>query len=92
MHVTAQGTRRANARKPWLEAAGYPVVRMAGRHGLYDLIGISATDILRVQGHSRNGPSRAAQDAIAAFSIPLPCRKRMHHERDGQRQPHIWEL
>jgi Holliday junction resolvase len=92
MHAKAKGTRREYASKQPLEAAGYTVFRMAGSHGLFNLIGISATDIVLVQVKSRDWPSRAEREAITAFSAPRPCRKLVHRYRDGQRQPDIWEL
>jgi len=92
MHAKAKGTRREYASKQPLEAAGYTVFRMAGSHGLFDLIGISAADIVLVQVKSRDWPSRAERDAIMAFSAPWPCRKLIHRYRDGQRQPDVLEL
>ena len=65
---------------------------MAGSHGLFDLIGISVTDIVLVQVKSRDWPSRVEREAITAFRAPWPCRKLIHWYRDGQRQPDVLEL
>jgi hypothetical protein len=65
---------------------------MAGSHGLFDLIGISVTDIVLVQVKSRDWPSCAEREAITAFSAPWPCRKLIYRYRDGQRQPDILEV
>jgi Holliday junction resolvase len=92
MQAKANGTRREYASKQMLEAAGYTVFRMAGSHGLFDLIGISVTDIVLVQVKSRDWPSRVEREAIKAFAAPWPCRKIIHRYRDGQRQPDVLEL
>jgi hypothetical protein len=92
MHAKAKGTRREYASKQFLEAAGYTIFRMVGRHDLFDLIGISVNDIVLVQVKNRDWPSRADRDAITVFSAPWPCRKIIHRYLYGQRQPDILEL
>jgi Holliday junction resolvase len=92
MQAKAKGTRRELASRRLLEAAGYTVFRMAGSHGLFDLIGISVTDIILVQVKSRDWPSRTEGEAITAFAAPWPCRKLIHRYRNGRRQPDILEV
>ncbi len=92
LHAKRKGTRREHASKRLLEAAGYTVFRCAGSHGLFDLIGVSATDVVLVQVKCRDWPYGAEREALEAFRVPGNCRKLVHRWRDGQRTPDTLEL
>lgn len=92
MNAKRKGTAREHASRRLLEALGYAVIRGAGSHGVFDLVAISATDILLVQVKSRDLPGRAEREALEAFGVPANCRKLVHRYMDGQRLPEVVEL
>lgn len=92
MNVKRKGTAREHQSKRRLEALGYTVVRMAGSHGLFELIGISATDIVCVQVKSRDLPYGVEKEALEAFRVPANCRKLVHRWRDRQGLPDVEDL
>ncbi|MBI3329651.1 MAG: hypothetical protein HYZ81_23465 [Nitrospinae bacterium] len=92
MSQKRKGTAREYRSMRLLEAAGYTVFRMAGSHGLFDLIGISPTDILCIQVKSRDLPGLQAREALEGFKAPANCRKIVYRWRDGQRHPDVIEL
>ena len=92
MKTKAKGTRREHKSKLLLEAAGYEVIRAAGSHGVWDLWGISSTDIVLVQVKSRDLPYGAEREAMEAFQVPPNCRKLVHRWKDGEKLPDVIEL
>ena len=92
MSAKAKGTRGEHQRKHLLEAAGYGVFRMAGSHGLFDLIAVSPTDLLCVQLKSRDWPSSLEREQLEAFRVPVNCGKLAHRWRNGARQPDVLEI
>ncbi len=92
MNAKAKGTRNEHRSKAILETAGYAVCRAAASLGVWDLIGISATDVVLVQVKTRDWPGTAEMETLSAFPVPANCRKVVHRWRDRQRAPDVREL
>ena len=56
MNAKAKGSRNERRSRALLEAVGYRVTRAAGSLGEWDLIGLSATDVVLVQVKTRDWP------------------------------------
>ncbi len=91
-NAKAKGTRNEHLSKALLEAAGYAVTRAAGSLGAWDLLGISATDVVLCQVKTRDWPGTAEMETLRAFACPLNCRRILHRWRDRQRLPDVREL
>ena len=61
-----------------LEAAGYSSTRAAASLGIFDVIGISATDFAAVQVKSNRLPDVAELETLRNFRAPADCRKIVH--------------
>jgi len=92
MNTSAKGRRNEHRSRDLLEAAGYRVTRAAGSLGAWDLVGISATDIVLCQVKTRDWPSRAEMEALEGFTCPSCCRRLVHRWRDRQRLPDVREI
>lgn len=88
----AKGTRREHRSRQILEAEGYRVLRAAGSHGAWDLIGVREDGVLFVQVKSRDWPGRVEMSTLRAFPCPPHCRRIVHRWRDGARRPDVREL
>ena len=75
-----------------LEASGYCVTRAAESLGTFNLVGISAADIVLVQCKSNAWPCTEEVEQIAMFKAPSNCRKLIHRWRDHQRLPDVKEV
>jgi len=87
MNAKRKGTRNEHRSKALLEAAGYAVARAAASLGAWDLIGVSATDVVLVQVKTRDWPGSAEMETLRDFPAPPNCRKLVHRWRDRQRAP-----
>ncbi len=92
MNGKAKGTRNEHRSRQLLESAGYRVTRAAGSLGEWDLIGLSATDLVLVQVKTRDWPGALERGVLAEFPAPANCRKLLHRWRDRQRLPDVQEL
>lgn len=92
MNKKAKGNRNEYKTMRMLEAIGYVCFRMAGSIGVFDVIAVSATDILFVQVKSNRMPSRSELDAIEGFICPLPARKMIHVWKDRDSIPIVKEF
>ncbi len=92
MSSKAKGTRREHRSRALLAADGYAVVRAAGSHGAFDLVGISTAGVVLVQVKSRDWPGTAEMAEMAAFPTPTNARKLIHRWRDGMRAPDVREV
>src|SRR5262245_42815115 len=92
LNNTRKGARQEHKSKAILEAAGYEVIRASGSHGLFDLIAVSAHEIVLVQVKSRDWPYALEREQLEAFVVPSNCRKLVHRWRDGCRIPDVLEL
>ena len=92
MNRKAKGNRNEYKTMRILEAVGYICFRMAGSLGVFDVIAVSATDILLVQVKSNRMPSRAELETIKNFICPLPARKFVHIWQDRNSTPIVKEF
>lgn len=92
MNAKAKGTRNEHRSRQILEAAGYRVTRAAASLGDWDLIGISALDVVLCQVKTRDWPGEFERRTLAEFAAPPNARKLIHRWRDRQRQPDVIEL
>jgi hypothetical protein len=75
-----------------LEAAGYAVCRAAASLGAWDLIDVSASDVVLVQVKTRDWPGAAEMETLQSFAAPPNARKLVHRWRRFQRMPDVKEL
>jgi len=87
-----KGTRNEHRSAELLRSAGYRVIRSAGSHGEWDLVGISGTDIVLVQVKTRDWPSQLEIEQLRSYPCPPNCRRLIHRWRDRQRFPDVREL
>jgi len=92
MNAKRKGNRQEHRSKRILELAGYAVTRAAGSLGAWDLVGISATDVVLVQCKSNRAPSPAEREALKLFPCPANCKRLIHVWVDRQRWPRVTEL
>jgi Holliday junction resolvase len=92
MNAKRKGTRNEHKSRGLLETAGYCVTRAAGSLGAWDLIGVSATDVVLIQVKSNRAPSPTERESLAAFPCPSNCKRLIHVWHDRQRWPEVREL
>lgn len=92
MRGKAKGTRNEYKSRRILEAAGYYVVRSAGSHGIFDLIGIGTTDLVLCQVKTTCWPSLLELEQIREFQAPENARKLVHRWRDRMSMPDVREI
>jgi hypothetical protein len=92
MNAKRKGTRNEHRSRAILEAAGYAVCRAAASLGVWDLIGVSATDVVLVQCKTRDWPGAAEMETLRAVPCPPNCRRIVHRWRERQRLPDVREL
>ena len=92
MNTKAKGTRNEHRSKALLEADGYTCTRAAASLGVFDLIGIGATDFVLVQVKTRDWPGPLEMSSMKGFRVPPNTRKLIHRWRDRQPQPDIREV
>lgn len=89
MNRKAKGNRNEYKTIRLLESQGYECFRMAGSLGAFDVIGVSASDVLLVQVKSNRKPSKAELETIRNMLTPNNCRKLIHVWLDRQAMPNI---
>jgi hypothetical protein len=92
MKAKAKGRRQEYRTMRLLEAAGYRTTRAAASLGAFDIIGISATDVVLVQVKSNRWPCTAEMETLRLFPVPTNARKLVHRWRDRQRTPDVREV
>ena len=92
MNCKRKGTKNEHKSMRLLEAAGYSCTRAAASLGVFDIIGVSSTDVVLVQVKSNEWPRSVEMEAITAFSAPANCRKLIHRWRDRQSLPDVKEV
>lgn len=92
MNRKAKGNRNEYKTIRLLESLGYECFRMAGSLGRFDVIGISASDVLLVQVKSNRLPGSVEIEAIKELLTPLNCRKLIHVWQDRKRLPIVKEI
>ncbi len=71
---------------------GYTTFRMAGSHGLFDVIGIGHHDVVLVQVKNSRMPSSEELEQLRDFKVPKNCRKLIHVWRPRKALPDVKEL
>jgi len=66
-NAKAKGRRNESRSRKLLEASGYAVTRAAASLGMWDLVGVSATDALLVQVKTRDWFGTAEMETLQAF-------------------------
>ena len=92
MNAKRKGNRQEHRSKAILEAAGYAVTRAAGSLGAWNLVGVSATDVVLVQVKSNRAPAPAEREGLKLFPCPANCKRLIHVWRDRDRRPVVTEL
>src|SRR5256885_2080458 len=92
VNTKAKGNRNEHRSIGLLECAGYLCCRSAASLGAWDIIGISAADIVLVQVKTRDWPGSAETEILREFKAPGNCRKLIHRWRDRQRVPDVKEI
>ena len=92
MSPRAKGTRNEQRSIALLERAGYYCVRSHLSAGIFDLVGISATDLALVQVKTRDWPYTTEMEALRSFVAPPNCRKLIHRYRDRIDLPDVKEV
>jgi hypothetical protein len=92
MNAKAKGTRAEHRSMRLLEASGYSVTRAAASLGAWDIIGVSATDVVLCQVKSNAWPGTAEMATLRNFAAPPNCRKLVHRWRDRQGVPDVRTL
>ncbi len=92
MNAKAKGRRQEYRTMRLLEAAGYRTTRAAASLGAFDIIGISATDVVLVQVKSNRWPCAAEMEGLRLFPVPSNARKLVHVWRDRKAQPEVREV
>ena len=92
MNAKAKGNRNEYKTIKLLEAAGYSCTRAAASLGIFDVIGISATDFVLVQCKSNDWPGSVEMESMKEFPAPPNARKLVHRWRDRQATPDVREV
>lgn len=92
MNAKAKGTRNEHRSMALLEAAGYRCMRAAASLGVFDIVGVSATDFVLVQVKTRDWPGSVEMETISLFPVPPNARKLVHRWRAHQRTPDVREV
>lgn len=92
MNAKAKGRRQEYRTMRLLEAAGYRTTRAAASLGAFDIIGISATDVVLGQVKSNRLPCAAEMETLRLFPVPLNAHKLIHVWRDRKGQPDVREV
>jgi hypothetical protein len=75
-----------------LETFGYQCTRAAGSHGVWDVIGLSETDIVLVQVKRGAPPKPAEVEQMQLSKCPPNARKLVHVWQPNQRLPRVIEV
>lgn len=92
MNTKAKGNRNEYKTIRLLEAAGYKCTRAAASLGTFDVIGISATDVVLCQVKSNDWPGSVEMEEIKNFVAPPNARKLVHRWRDRKSTPDVQEV
>jgi hypothetical protein len=92
MNTKRKGTRNEHRSMALLESLGYRVTRSGASLGVFDVIGISGSDMVLVQVKTRDWPGVLELEAMREFPCPPNCRKLIHRWRDRQRMPDVKEV
>ena len=89
MNSAAKGSRAEHRSMAVLESSGYRCTRSAASRGCWDIVGISAADVVLVQVKCTNWPGSVEMEALREFVAPLGVRKLIHRWRARMRLPDV---
>jgi Holliday junction resolvase len=92
MNAKRKGSRNEHRSIAILEAAGYSCTRAAASLGVFDIIGISAADIVLCQVKTNSWPGSVEMEAIKLFTAPPNARKIVHRWQDRKSLPDVREV
>jgi Holliday junction resolvase len=92
MNAKRKGTHNEHRSIQILESAGYSCTRAAASLGVWDIVGIGATDFVVCQVKTRDWPGSEELESLKMFRCPPNCKKILHRWRDRQRLPDVKEL
>jgi hypothetical protein len=92
MNAKAKGTRNEHRSMAILEASGYAPPRAAASLGVWDIIGIGATDLILVQVKTCDWPGAVEMEQLREFRCPPNAKKLVHRWRDRARLPDVKEI
>lgn len=92
MNAKRKGSRNEHRTMQLLEASGYACTRAAASLGIFDIIGVGATDIVLVQVKSNAWPGSVEMEQMKLFRAPPNCRKMVHRWIDRKRLPDVKEV
>lgn len=71
----------------YLEAAGYETFRTAGSHGVFDVGGMSISNLVLVQVKFNCNPTVSEIEQFRLYSAPPGTVKLIHRWKKGAREP-----
>src|SRR5262245_37734781 len=92
VNAKAKGARNEHRSIRLLEASGYRCTRAAASWGVFDVVGVSATDVVLVQVKTRDWPGATEMESIKLFPAPANARKLIHRWRDRESLPDVREI
>lgn len=92
MKTKRKGSRNEHKSMTLLESAGYRCTRSAASLGVFDIVCISAADVVLVQTKTNRWPNRKEMERLKRFLHPPCARRLIHRWRDRQRMPDVKEL
>ena len=92
MNRKAKGNRNEYRTMRLLESLGYTCFRMAGSFGLFDVIDISAIDVLLVHVKSNRFRRKVEIEAISKLETPVDCGKVIYVWQDRESVPLVTGL
>ncbi len=92
MNRKAKGSRNERRSRDLLKAEGFEVLKAGGSLGTFDLVGISAEEVLLVQVKSNQWPPLKEIETIRGFNCPTNCRKVIHRWNDRISAPEVREI
>ena len=75
-----------------LEAMGYSCIRSAASKGIFDVIGLSGTDIVALQVKTNAWPGSLEMEQLKLAVVPPNCRKLIHLWKDRVSMPVVKKL
>ena len=92
MNARQKGTRNELRSIALLERAGYYCIRSHLSAGIFDVIGIGASDIVLLQVKTTNWPYSHEMEALQAFVAPPNTKKLIHRYRPRIDLPDVKEV
>jgi Holliday junction resolvase len=92
VNTKKKGSRNEHRSMALLEAAGYSCTRAAASLGVFDIVGVSRSDIVLVQCKSNAWPRSEEMEQIRDFVCPPNTKKLIHRWRDRVRLPDVKEI